>query len=55
MPPGLTVPLGAGADGMPTALQIVTGARREALLLDVAARYQARTDWHRQSPPQPRP
>ncbi len=51
--PGLTVPMGPGADGLPTALQLVTGARQEVLLLDVATRYQTRTNWHQQTPPQP--
>lgn len=48
--PGISVSMGPGADGLPTALQLVAGARQENLLLQVAAEYQRRTDWHRQHP-----
>lgn len=48
--PGISIPMGPGADGLPTSLQIVSAARRDALLLAVAAAFQARTEWHRQHP-----
>jgi len=48
--PGLSVPMGPGADGLPTGLQIVSGARQEDLLLSVAMAYQQRTNWHREHP-----
>lgn len=48
--PGITVPMGPGADGLPTGLQLVSGARRDGLLLSIAMEFQQRTDWHRQHP-----
>lgn len=50
--PGMSVPMGAGADGLPTSLQIVAGARQESLLLSVAMEYQQRTNWHWEHPTQ---
>ncbi|MBI1345830.1 amidase [bacterium] len=50
--PGMGIPMGPGADGLPTSLQIVAGARQESLLLSVAMEYQQRTAWHREHPPQ---
>ena len=39
------------ADGLPVGLQIMAPAFAEPLLLQVAAAYEAATDWHRQRPP----
>ncbi len=48
--PGITVPMGPGADGLPTGLQLVAAAGRENFLLTVADQFQQRTAWHRQHP-----
>lgn len=48
--PGITIPMGPGADGLPTGLQIVTGPRQEQLLCHVAREFQQRTTWHTANP-----
>lgn len=50
--PGFSVPMGPGADGLPTALQMVSGARAEIRLSAIAMEYQRRTNWHREHPAQ---
>lgn len=48
--PALVIPTGLDETGLPTALQIDTRAYGEALLVAIAARFQARTAWHLQRP-----
>ncbi|MCA9054290.1 MAG: amidase [Planctomycetaceae bacterium] len=48
--PAVCLPNGFGADGLPTALQLVGGAYTEDRLLLIGREYQARTDWHRRHP-----
>jgi aspartyl-tRNA(Asn)/glutamyl-tRNA(Gln) amidotransferase subunit A len=50
--PAITVPNGFGADHLPTGLQLVAAAHREAMLISVASLYQERTGWHREMPPE---
>jgi aspartyl-tRNA(Asn)/glutamyl-tRNA(Gln) amidotransferase subunit A len=48
--PAVSVPNGFGQAGLPTGIQFVGPAWSEDLLVDVAARYQQATDWHRRRP-----
>ena len=49
--PGLSVPCGFGAHGLPVGLQVIGNYFDEARMLQVAHRYQLATDWHRRRPP----
>ena len=44
--PGMSVPVGFGAQGRPVGLQLVGDYFSEARLLNVAHSYQSATDWH---------
>ncbi len=48
--PGLSLPVGFGAVGMPVGLQLIGNYLQEARLLNVAHRYQQATDWHTRKP-----
>ena len=48
--PGLSLPVGFGAGGMPVGLQLIGNYLQEARLLNVAHRYQQATDWHSRKP-----
>ena len=48
--PGLSLPVGFGAAGMPVGLQLIGNYLQEARLLNVAHRYQQVTDWHTRKP-----
>jgi aspartyl-tRNA(Asn)/glutamyl-tRNA(Gln) amidotransferase subunit A len=48
--PGMSIPCGAGAGGMPVGLQIVGPWFAEAKMLNVAHQYQRATDWHARMP-----
>src|SRR6266581_978265 len=48
--PGMSIPCGFGADGMPVGLQLVGTYFSEARMLGAAHRYQQATDWHRRQP-----
>ena len=48
--PGLSLPVGFGAAGMPVGLQLIGNYLQEARLLNVAYRYQQATDWHTRQP-----
>ena len=48
--PGLSLPVGFGAAGMPVGLQLIGNYLQEARLLNVAHRYQQATDWHTRQP-----
>ena len=48
--PGMSVPAGFGAYGMPVGLQLIGNYFREAQLLRVAHRFQMATDWHMREP-----
>ena len=48
--PGLSLPVGFGAAGMPVGLQLIGNYLQEARLLNVAHRYQQATDWHTRKP-----
>jgi len=48
--PGLSIPCGFDAKGLPVGLQIIGNYFREAQMLNVAHQYQLATDWHRRMP-----
>jgi aspartyl-tRNA(Asn)/glutamyl-tRNA(Gln) amidotransferase subunit A len=48
--PAISVPNGFGQNHLPTGIQFIGPAWSEAALVDIAARYQQATDWHRQRP-----
>ena len=48
--PGMSVPAGFGAGGMPVGLQLIGNYFDEGTLLHAAHAFQQATDWHKQSP-----
>jgi len=48
--PGMSLPCGVGANGMPVGLQIIGNWFGEAKMLNVAHQYQKATDWHTRMP-----
>nr|WP_315230304.1 Asp-tRNA(Asn)/Glu-tRNA(Gln) amidotransferase subunit GatA [uncultured Limnohabitans sp.] len=48
--PGMSVPVGFGADQMPVGLQLIGNYLQEARLLNVAHQYQLNTDFHNAKP-----
>jgi aspartyl-tRNA(Asn)/glutamyl-tRNA(Gln) amidotransferase subunit A len=48
--PGMSIPCGFGAAGMPVGLQLIGPWFGEAKMLNVAHRYQQATDWHTRMP-----
>jgi aspartyl-tRNA(Asn)/glutamyl-tRNA(Gln) amidotransferase subunit A len=48
--PGMSVPAGFGAHGMPVGLQLIGNYFTESQLLGAAHRYQLATDWHTRKP-----
>lgn len=48
--PGLSLPCGFDAQGLPIGLQIIGNVLREDQVLHVAHAYEQSTDWHRKSP-----
>ena len=48
--PGMSVPAGFGAHGMPVGLQLIGNYFKEAQLLGAAHQFQMATDWHLQRP-----
>jgi aspartyl-tRNA(Asn)/glutamyl-tRNA(Gln) amidotransferase subunit A len=48
--PGLVVPCGADAAGLPVGLQVIGKPFDEATVLRIGATYEQATDWHRRSP-----
>ncbi len=48
--PGMSVPVGAGAGGMPVGLQLIGNYFKEGQLLHAAHALQQATDWHRRAP-----
>jgi len=53
--PGMSIPAGFGAGGMPVGLQLVGNYFAEGTLLHAAHAFQRATDWHRRAPPEGRP
>jgi aspartyl-tRNA(Asn)/glutamyl-tRNA(Gln) amidotransferase subunit A len=49
--PGMSVPAGFGAGGMPVGLQLIGNYFKEAQLLGAAHQFQLATDWHLRQPP----
>jgi len=49
--PGMSVPAGFGAGGMPVGLQLIGNYFKEAQLLGTAHQFQLATDWHLRQPP----
>ena len=49
--PGMSVPAGFGADGLPVGLQLIGNYLQEARLLAMAHQFQQVTDHHRRKPP----
>ena len=48
--PALSIPCGFDRNGLPVGLQLQGDAFTEAMLLDVAHRFQQATDWHKRAP-----
>ena len=48
--PGMSVPVGLGAGGMPVGLQLIGNYLQEAQLLNVAHQFQLATPWHTAKP-----
>ncbi|MEC5212019.1 aspartyl-tRNA(Asn)/glutamyl-tRNA(Gln) amidotransferase subunit A [Polaromonas sp. CG_9.5] len=48
--PGMSVPAGFGAGGMPVGLQLIGNYFKEAQLLGAAHQFQLATDWHQRTP-----
>ena len=48
--PGMSVPAGFGAHGMPVGLQLIGNYFKEAQLLGAAHQFQLATDWHQRAP-----
>ena len=48
--PGMSIPVGFGADGMPVGMQLLGNYFQEARLLNAAHRFQQATDWHARTP-----
>ena len=51
--PGLNIPCGFDADGLPLCLQIVASPFDDQSALDFGMSFQRETDWHVQRPPYP--
>jgi aspartyl-tRNA(Asn)/glutamyl-tRNA(Gln) amidotransferase subunit A len=49
--PAIAVPNGFGMFGLPTGITLMGRAHGEATLVELAHRYQQKTDWHRRRPP----
>jgi aspartyl-tRNA(Asn)/glutamyl-tRNA(Gln) amidotransferase subunit A len=49
--PAISVPNGFGRGSLPTGIQFIGRARKEATLIQIASSYQQVTDWHRRLPP----
>ena len=49
--PGMSIPCGFDAQGLPVGLQIMGNYFGEARMLNVAHQYQQATDWHTRTPP----
>jgi aspartyl-tRNA(Asn)/glutamyl-tRNA(Gln) amidotransferase subunit A len=49
--PGMSVPAGFGAHGMPVGLQLIGNYFKEGQLLGAAHQFQLATDWHERKPP----
>jgi aspartyl-tRNA(Asn)/glutamyl-tRNA(Gln) amidotransferase subunit A len=48
--PGMSLPAGFGAHGMPVGMQLIGNYFQEAQLLNAAHRLQQATDWHLRKP-----
>jgi aspartyl-tRNA(Asn)/glutamyl-tRNA(Gln) amidotransferase subunit A len=48
--PGMSIPVGFGADNMPVGMQLLGNYCQEARLLNAAHRFQQATDWHQRKP-----
>jgi aspartyl-tRNA(Asn)/glutamyl-tRNA(Gln) amidotransferase subunit A len=48
--PGISIPCGFDAQGMPIGLQIIGNVLREDVLLQAAYAYEQSTTWHQQRP-----
>lgn len=49
--PGMSVPCGFDAGGLPIGMQLISQVLREDILFQVGYAYQQSTDWHKQQPP----
>ena len=48
--PGMSIPVGFGADQMPVGMQLIGNYLQESRLLNVAHQFQQATDWHAKRP-----
>jgi aspartyl-tRNA(Asn)/glutamyl-tRNA(Gln) amidotransferase subunit A len=53
--PGLALPCGFTAEGLPIGLQLLGPALGEEVVFKAASAYQAATEWHQRRPPEPEP
>ncbi len=51
--PGMSLPCGFDAQGLPIGMQLIGNYFAEARMLNVAHQYQLATDWHTRAPPLP--
>ena len=49
--PGMSIPCGFGARGLPVGMQVIGNYFEEAKMLAIGHRFQLATDWHRRAPP----
>lgn len=49
--PGISIPMGFGAAGMPLGLSITADLFQESIVVAIAAAFQRETDWHLRRPP----
>ena len=50
--PGLSIPMGFGAHGMPLGLSVTGDLFAESTIVAIASAYQRETDWHERRPPE---
>jgi aspartyl-tRNA(Asn)/glutamyl-tRNA(Gln) amidotransferase subunit A len=48
--PGMSIPCGFSAEGLPIGLQLIGKAWDEETLFQVASNYESATDWHTRRP-----
>lgn len=48
--PGMSLPVGFGAGGLPVGMQLIGNYLQESRLLNAAHRLQQATDWHTRTP-----
>ncbi|HBY80863.1 MAG TPA: Asp-tRNA(Asn)/Glu-tRNA(Gln) amidotransferase GatCAB subunit A, partial [Cyanobacteria bacterium UBA11148] len=49
--PGMSIPCGFDAQGLPIGMQLISNVLREDQLFEVAYAYEQSTEWHLKTPP----